>query len=463
MGFAQPGAREQGPTDWNNIAPRIGFAVKIDPKTVFRAVCGILYGPSLLQAGYTGTLGFQSSTNMIVSLDGRTPLNYLSNPFPYGFNPALGATPGPNSGALTNIGLAISNNWFPSNASPMIQEWNATVQRELPWNFLMEVAYVANKGNHLNEGESLAYNQLPTNDQSLGTQLTNLVPNPFYNIITNPNSVLSKPTVQYGYLLAPHPQYTGLNLSNVPFANSIYHSAIVKLERRFAQGFGILMSYTRGKLIDDSGFASTLAAGGATARQNVYNQKSDRAVSAQDISSRFVTSLTYELPVGHGKPLLGSLPRVANAFLGGWQVNAIVTLQSGLPVAILQSVNQAGVFSSSQRPNVNGKDPNLQNPSIAEWFDTSVFTVAGPYTFGNAPRTLPNVRQPGLKTADISLFKSFAIKERATLTFRAEAFNALNTPQFGTAASTVGSSNFGVISSTAADPRDIQLALKLTF
>jgi hypothetical protein len=461
--FAQPGAREQGSTDWNNIAPRIGFAVKIDSKTAFRAAYGILYGPSLLQAGYTGTSGFQGSTNMIVSLDGRTPVNYLSNPFPYGFNPALGATPGPNSGALTNVGLAISGNWFPSNASPMIQEWNATVQRELPWNFLMEVGYVANKGNHLDEGESLAYNQLPASDQSLGTQLTNLVPNPFYNIITNPNSVLSKPTVQYGYLLAPYPQYTGLNLSSVPFANSIYHSAIVKLERRFARGFGILVSYTGGKLIDDSGFASTLDAGGATARQNVYNQKSDRAVSAQDISSRFVTSLTYELPVGHGKPFLSSLPRFANAFLGGWQINTIVTLQSGLPVAILQSVNQAGVFSSSQRPNVNGKDPNLQNPSIAEWFDTSVFSVAAPYTFGNAPRTLPNVRQPGLKTADISLFKSFTFRERTTLTFRAEAFNALNTTQLGPAASTVGSSNFGVISSTAADPRDVQLALKLTF
>ena len=289
--FAQPGARAQAPTDWNNVSPRFGFAIKLDEKTVLRGGYAFLYGPSLLQAGYTGTTGFQSSTSMIVSLDGRKPLNSLSNPFPYGFNPALGATQGPNSGALTNIGLAITGNWFPSNKSPEIQEWNANIQRELPGQFVLEVGYVANKGNALDEGETLAYNQLPDSYLSLGTQLTNQVANPFYGVITNPNSPLSQKTVQQSYLLAPFPQYTGLGVNNVPLGNSIYHSVIVQLERRFSKGFGILASYTGGKLIDDSGFASTLDAGGATAKQDVYNQKADRSVSAQDISSRFVASV----------------------------------------------------------------------------------------------------------------------------------------------------------------------------
>jgi hypothetical protein len=463
MDFARPGAREQGPTDWNNVSPRFGFAIRLNDKTAFRGAYAFLYGPSLLQAGYTGTTGFQSSTSMIVSLDSLTPLNYLSNPFPYGFNPALGATAGPNSGALTNIGLAINGNWFLSNKSPEIQEWNANIQRELPLQFVLEVGYVANKGNALDEGETLAYNQLPDSALALGTKLNSLVANPFYNVITNPNSPLSKSTVQLRYLLAPYPQYTGLGVNNVPLANSIYHSVIVKLERRFSNGFGILASYTGGKLIDDSGFASTLDAGGATSRQDVYNQKADRSVSAQDISSRFVASVNYELPFGHGKPFLSSLPTFANAILGGWQANAIVTMQDGLPVLMSQAVNQTGIGNSSQRPNVNGQDPNLSNRSISEWFDTSVFSVAPAYTFGNAPRTLPNVRQPGLNTADLSVFKSFHIKERATVTFRAEAFNAFNKTQFGSAASTVGSSNFGVISSTAVDAREFQFALKLLF
>ena len=229
MEFAKPGARHQAPTDWNNVSPRFGFAFQVDKKTVFRGAYALIYGPSLMQAGTTGTAGFQSSTNMIVSQDGRLPLNYLSNPFPYGFNPALGPTAGPNSGPLTDIGLSISGNWFVSNASPAIQEWNANIQRELPGKFVGEVGYVANKGNHLDEGENLAANQLPDSNFSLGTHLTDQVPNPFYGVITNPNSVLSTRTVQRAYLLAPYPQYTGLMLNNVPLGNSLYHSVIVQL------------------------------------------------------------------------------------------------------------------------------------------------------------------------------------------------------------------------------------------
>lgn len=105
----------------------------------------------------------------------------------------------------------------------------------------------------------------------------------------------------------------------------------------------------------------------------------------------------------------------------------------------------------------------MANPTIDQWFNTSVFSVAPAFTFGNGPRTLPNVRQPGLTTLDLSLFKSFSVTERATLTFRAEAFNALNTTQFGPAASVVGNNNLGVTSSTATDPRDVQFALKLVF
>ncbi len=463
MEFAKPGARHQAPTDWNNVSPRFGFAFQVDKKTVFRGAYALIYGPSLMQAGTTGTAGFQSSTNMIVSQDGRLPLNYLSNPFPYGFNPALGPTAGPNSGPLTDIGLSISGNWFVSNASPAIQEWNANIQRELPGKFVGEVGYVANKGNHLDEGENLAANQLPDSNFSLGTHLTDQVPNPFYGVITNPNSVLSTRTVQRAYLLAPYPQYTGLMLNNVPLGNSLYHSVIVQLERRFSSGFGILASYTGGKLIDDSGFASTLDGGGATARQDFYNQKADRSLSAQDISSRFVTSVTYELPFGRGKWIGNDMPRAADLFFGGWQVNGIITLQDGVPIPLSQSVNQSGLASSSQRPNQSQTDASLSNRSIAKWFNTAIFSTAPAYTFGNSPRTLPNVRQPGLKTADLSLFKNFSITEHTVLTFHAEAFNALNTTQFGAVASVVGNSTFGTISSTAADPRDLQLALHLTF
>jgi hypothetical protein len=269
--------------------------------------------------------------------------------------------------------------------------------------------------------------------------------------------------VQRAYLLAPYPQYTGLTLNNVPLGHSNYNSIIVQLERRFRKGFSILASYTGGKLLDDSGFASTLDTGGATARQDFYNPHADWSVSAQDVSSRFVTNFTYELPFGKGKQFGGGASTLANLFIGGWQFNGILTFQTGVPIPMSQSVNQSGLFSAAQRPDQSQKDASLGNKSVAKWFNTAIFSTAPAYTFGNSPRTLPNVREPGLKTADLSFFKSFPIRERASLTFHLEAFNAFNTTQFGAAASVVGQSTFGTISSTAADPRDVQLALHLSF
>jgi hypothetical protein len=467
MQFATPSSRQQGPTDWNNLGPRFGFAYKINNKTSFRGAYTILYSPSLLQAGYKGNEGLATTTGMTVSTDGRTPLNYLSNPYPYGFNAALGATPGPNSGGNTDVGLTVGNSWFPANDSPMIQQWNATLQRELPGGFLAEAGYVANKGNHLANGDNINYSQLPDADLALGNKLNTLVPNPFYGIITNPNSTLSQPTVSYKQLLSPYPQYAAVTLSGSTYGNSIYHSLILRAERRFSGSVGIRMAYTFGKLIDDCDFGGTLAANGASTLQDAYHHALERAVSSQDISSRLVVSLNAELPFGHGKALLGSAPRLLNAIVGGWQANAIVTLQTGLPIPITQSLNQTNLNTTAQRPNNNGQSAALSGRStqqqVAEWFNVTDFSIAPAYTFGDAPRTLPDVREPGKRNVDFSLFKNFNVTERLRAILRAEAFNGFNTPQFGYANAQIGNTAVGTISSTNVDPRAIQLALKLQF
>jgi hypothetical protein len=464
MEFAKDGARHQVPTDWNNISPRLGFAYSPDKKSLVSGGYAMLYGPSLMQVSNTGTLGYSASTAMIVSQNGATALNYLSNPFPNGFNPQLGATPGPNSGALTSIGLGFNGNYFPSNKSPTIQEWNLTLQRELPGGFVGKIGYVGNKGDHLDQGESYNYSQLPDSAMALGSKLLTLVPNPFYGIITNPNSVLSTPTIQQRYLLGKYPQYAdSVSVNNVPLGHSIYHSVIVQLQRRFTNGIGLLISYTGGKLLDDGGFASTLNyANGGSSRQDFFNQRADWSVSTEDISSRFVANFTYELPIGRAKLVGRQMSGVANLIVGGWQFNGIVTVQDGAPVALSQTPNQTGTFTTSQRPNESQKNAGLKNRSIAQWFNTSIFSLAPAYTFGNAPRTLPNVRQPGYQDVDLSLFKDFGLWENAKLSFRIEAFNAFNKTNFGQAGSQFGSSTFGAISSAGA-ARDLQLAVHLTF
>jgi len=192
MDFVTPNHRRQMPTDTNNFSPRFGFAYELGSKMVARGGYAIMYAPSDAQAMYGngGFQGFRCTTSMITSLDGRTPLNYLQNPFPSGFCSILGATAGPYSGPSTSLGQAINESWFPAYTNPIVQEWSFNLQRELPGQLVAEAGYVANKGNHLIDGGTSAYNQLPASDFSLGNSLSDQVSNPFYGIITDPTSTL---------------------------------------------------------------------------------------------------------------------------------------------------------------------------------------------------------------------------------------------------------------------------------
>jgi hypothetical protein len=240
----------------------------------------------------------------------------------------------------------------------------------------------------------------------------------------------------------------------------------VRADRRFSRGFGFLVAYTAGKLIDDASNAVRFLGQISNTRLDAYNRRLERAVSSQDVAQRLVISYLYELPFGKGKPLLSDLPRGMNLLLTGWQVNGIVTFQSGLPLIIDVSQNNTNIYTRSQRPNNTGKSARISRGSTDErllrWFDTSVFSQPPSYTFGTTGRTLPDVRSPGVRMNDLSIFKNtyFGPEQSLNLQYRLEMFNAFNTPQFGSPATTVGSSSFGVISGTSASPRQIQMALK---
>jgi hypothetical protein len=471
MEFTDANHRRQTPTDLNNVSPRFGFAYRIGSKMVARGGYGLMYAPSPMQSGTqnAGFEGFDSTTNMIVSLDGRTPIAYLRNPFPDGFAKALGPAPSPVSGAFTDLGLAVNQSWFPDYVNPIVQQWNFNLQRELPGGMMIEAGYLGSKGNHLIDGENSTYDQLPASFLALRDSLNDLVPNPFANAILNPLSTLSRPTVRRGQLLRPYPQYTAMDSNRRPTSNSLYHSFTIRFEKRFSRGLGFLMSFTGGKSIDDGGFGNTLTAeNAASSRQDIYNRRADRSVSSEDISRRFVLSVNYELPFGRKGGLIQFTSTPLRFLFGGWQVNAITTLQSGLPVVLFQNANNTGLFTAAQRPNNNGHSAKIEGGTrderLQKWFDPSVFSIAPPFTFGNAPRVLPDVRYPGVTNVDLSAFKSFLFAgERVKAQFRMEAFNALNKAQFGRAGHTVGTSTIGIISDTINDPRQVQLALKVIF
>jgi hypothetical protein len=149
--------------------------------------------------------------------------------------------------------------------------------------------------------------------------------------------------------------------------------------------------------------------------------------------------------------------------LGGWQINGIITVQSGTPLTISAS-NTAGLFNPVTRANWNGQDPRLDTPReerLLRWFDTTVFSQPPAFTFGNAGAASSVLRTDSVRNLDLSMFKVVSLAGRVRLQARIEAFNALNRVQFGSPNTSVTSSSFGVVTSQANTPRQLQLGVKL--
>ena len=244
-----PYGRHQGPTQWKDFGPRVGFAWSADDKTVVRGGYAVIFQPSELQAGGTtggsGTDGFTSQTNFNFTFNNQqTIATTIDNPAPTGYNLPQGVAGGP----LTYSGLGISDTFFSSYRNPYSIEANLNIQRAIPGNATVEVAYLYNRGNFLINGDpGVPYGQVNPSYLSLGTQLTASVPNPFYGIITTQGSPLAAATVPYDMLLAPFPNYNGVTSFRKATSGSHYNAFTVKLNKRFSQGFSTLFSFTGGK------------------------------------------------------------------------------------------------------------------------------------------------------------------------------------------------------------------------
>jgi hypothetical protein len=291
------------------------------------------------------------------------------------------------------------------------------------------------------------------------------VSNPFYGIITDLGSSLHNPTVRQYQLVRPFPQFTGVSGNNPPDANSIYHAFQLRVEKRFSKGLQFLVTYTFSKSIDDSSTTvSYLSSGGQL--QDPNRRFLERSVSGFDTPQVFQFSYVYQLPWGRGKRWGGNWNPVLNGFLGGWQTNGIWRFDNGQPILLSLSGGQSIPTYGSQRPNLLAP---LERSDAASWLtqyfaNPQVAVKPAPFTLGNAPRTLPNVRIPGGNNADLSLFKEFSlgkVREGMRLEYRLEAFNALNHPVFKGPNTTVNSASFGKVTAQANSPRNVQMALKL--
>ena len=458
--------RRQGPMQWKDFGPRFGFAWNVDNKTVVRGGWGLVYGASAMQvagtSGGSGTDGFTSSTQFNFTLDNEKTINTtLDNPAPTGFN----LPKGPAGGASTFLGNGISNTFFSSYRTPYSEQTNLTIQRSLPYDTVIEIGYLGNHGLFLPNGDpGVPYDQINPSYMSEGEQLYNTVANPFSGLITTPGSPLSNATVQANYLLRPIPQYNGVTSFRKPTSHSNFNAITLKLNKSFSHGFSLLVAYTGSKMMDNGASAVTFIGQASNSYINQYNPRAEYGLSAEDQSRVLVGDLLYELPLGHGKRFLNSGNGVTNTLVSGWQASSIFTWNSGNPIVLGRATDQTGLFTLGQRPTEAPGDANLSHPTINKWFNTSLFSQPAAFTFGNAPRALPNARNPGTTNADISAIKNNYIGDsrRYSVQLRAELFNAFNHPQFSAPDTGVNDGNFGKITS-ANSSREAQLVIKFIF
>jgi hypothetical protein len=459
--YAGNGKTTVGNWNSNKFGPRVSVAYQVNSKTVVRGGYGLFWAPQFQIGAPIATPGYNATTSYIASNDGfYTPVGSISNPYPNGI-----AQPAGNSlGASTGIGQTFSL-IDPRAKSPRVHQFSIDIQRELPFGIAAELAYVGSRSNHMVLGApTVNGNALDPSLLSQGSALLSQVANPYYG--NRGTGILSGPTVQASQLLRPFPAFNNINYLYNDVNHARYDSMVLKAQKRLSQGLTFLttLTWSRNWDMSSGGPGNTLNAG-QKAPQNPYNLAGEYSFANIDTPFNWATSISYELPVGKGKPFLNHGGFLDYA-LGGWAINTVSVFRTGFPLQITQSTNYNSSFGyASQRPNATGVSPETSGSltdRLNNYINPAAFSIAPEFTFGNVGRTI-DMRGPGMANWDMSIFKTFTIKERLKAQFRAEALNAMNTSLFYGPNVSFGSSNFGNITSQANFSRQLQLAVRATF
>jgi hypothetical protein len=328
-------------------------------------------------------------------------------------------------------------------------------------------------------------NQLDPKYMALGTALNATLPNPF---LGNPafagTSFFTAATLTRAQLLRPYPQFQDILARHVLEGKSRYNAAVVEWSKRLTHGWGGRVSYTYSVLKDNLvGEGNFYSAGGLNPLNNYnyipgstyYNPDADYTYSLLDVPHRVIIAPIAELPFGKGKKW-GSNSSAAEWIAGGWMLSAAINLQSGFPLSVQQSDN-TGTFAggSVQRPNlVPGADlatsgsyadrlASADHPTAA-WINPAAFTTAPAFTYGNAPRTITDLRSPNQYNVDGVFIKNLRFGSK-TGQIKIEMLNLLNRVQVRAlnGRNTVGNSNFGQTAVQAGFMRITQVMFRFSF
>jgi hypothetical protein len=441
-------SRREGNLDSNNIGPRVGFAYQLLPKTVIRGGYGLFYSSQLDNIG--GSLGsvgtFDAVTPYVGTTDsGATPFTTIANPFPAGFKTALGTS----AGLMSQVGDSLS---FvnPNRVSPYNQQWQISVQQELPSHVVVEAAYVGMLS--VKELESYNLNDLPDQYLPLGTAQNTSVKNPFQGVFPATSSLGQSATISQRQLWLLYPQFTSLTINGANTGTSTYNALQVRVEKRLSRGLSITGTYTFSKLMHNN-------------MTSVVNTRNYRSIASLDQPQLFRLAFTYDLPgkfSGHG------VQSVLRQVVGGWAVTGFLTLESGTPLSISATNGRPIVIAD---PRVDGSidqrlgdQKDAQGNVINPYFNTKAFqTLPTQFTVSPQVPYISQLRAPRQASLNASAFKNFQIYERLKLELRLEAINATNHPYFAAPGTNLSTpATFGVINS-ASNSRAMQGGLKLTF
>ncbi len=399
-----------------DLGPRFGFAYDLtgDGKNLIRGGFGLFwnFSPGGTSSSKAQNPPFLQSTSLT-----PTPTSYGVNLLlKDGLPPPPGVDPNrPAAGATRSI---FDRDFRDAYA----RQWNINFQRSIGRNYMVETAYVGSQGRQM--VIKVDINQAPP-------------------VIGVTDANVNRPFIK----LAPAVK----SLSQSQSIGKVdYNGLLIKFQRRFANNFSFLNSYTFGKSMD---YASDNEAG----ITNTYDLQYNWGPSDYDVRHTFASSWIYEIPWAR------------TAVYGGWQLGGILTWRGGLPLTVTQS---QGVLSTGtgNRPN-QVCDGSLSDPTIDKWFDLSCFTptTENTGTYGDTGRG--TIRGPGSFNIDASLTKNTNIGHVQT-EFKVEAFNVLNHPQFGNPNTTIGNAAAGTITAMLSSPscslcgtveRQVQLAFKVRF
>jgi hypothetical protein len=439
----------------NKFGPRVGFAYSVTPKTVVRGGYGLFWAP--LSFSLQSTFGYTATASYVASNDGgATPANSLSNPFPTGIlQPA-----GNSLGQLAGIGGQSISAYDAAGRSTRVHQYSFDVQREAGKGLALVVGFAGSNTQHLIQGTpGININQLPDQYLSMGSKLASKVANPFYGTAGGVVNLAASTTTQ-AQLLLPFPEFGSVTLTNTDQGHALYYSFYAKAQKRMGHGLNVLTTVTWSRNENDSnGASNTYATNGSGTSQDNYNRAAEWGRTIIDTPWRWTSAVNYVLPFGKSKN------RFVEALAGGWNLNFQTTMQSGFPLAISQSNLNSIIGTSVQRPNATGVSPSTSGAledRLVHYINAAAFTQTPAYTFGNVSRTIP-MRGPGQANSDLSIFKTYAFREKLKAQFRFEVFNLTNTPLFNGLNTTFGSATFGQITNQANYPRIVQLGVRFSY